>query len=114
MTNKGFRLETKCFFPQALLPGFSFRTGEYKAFAVRKIAAKPEQVPILHKILLGNVLRNVPGTCFGKKSQVLFLFDFLMSFRDFAEFSFFLVPPGITFCALSFLKGSNSSSSSSS
>ena len=38
--------------------------------------------------------------------------DFLMSFRDFAELSFFFVPPGITFCALSFLKGSNSSSSS--
>ena len=31
------------FFPQALLAGFSFRTGEYKAFAVRKIAAKPEK-----------------------------------------------------------------------
>ena len=29
--------------------------------------------------------------------------DFLMSFRDFAELSFFFVPPGITFCALSFL-----------
>ena len=30
-------------------------------------------------------------------------FNFLMSFRDFAELSFFLVPPGIVFCALSFL-----------
>ena len=40
------------FFPQALLAGFSFRTGEHKAFAVRKIAAKPEKVPILHKNLL--------------------------------------------------------------
>ena len=29
--------------------------------------------------------------------------DFLMSFRDFAELSFFFVPPGITVCALSFL-----------
>ena len=28
--------------------------------------------------------------------------DFLISFRDFAELSFFLVPPGITVCALSF------------
>ena len=33
----------------------------------------------------------------------LFLFDFLMSFRHFAELSFFFVPPGITVCALSFL-----------
>ena len=32
----------------------------------------------------------------------IFLFDFLISFRDFAELSFFFVPPGITFCALSF------------
>ena len=32
------------FFPQALLAGFSFRTGEHKAFAVRKIAATPEKV----------------------------------------------------------------------
>ena len=59
------------FFPHALLAGFSFRTGEHKAFAVRKIAAKPEQVPILHKLLLGNVLGNLPGnvpsTFFGKK-----------------------------------------------
>ena len=59
------------FFPQALLAGFSFRTGEYKAFAVRKIAAKPETVPILHKILpgnlLGNLLGNVPGPFFVKK-----------------------------------------------
>ena len=58
-------------FPQALLAGFSFRTGEYKAFAVRKIAAKPENVPILHKIvpgnLLGNLLGNVPGPFFVKK-----------------------------------------------
>ena len=30
------------------------------------------------------------------------LIDFLTSFRDFAELSFFLVPPRITFCALSF------------
>ena len=104
------RSQTHAFSPQALLAGFSFRTGEYKAFAVRKVAAKPEQVPILHKILPGNLLgnlpRNVPGTFFGKKrkwkSQVLFLFDFLVSFRDFAELSFFLVPPGITFCVLSF------------
>ena len=59
------------FFPQALLAGFSFRTGEYKAFAVRKIAAKPEKAPILHKILpgslLGNLLGNVPGPFFVKK-----------------------------------------------
>ena len=37
------------FFPQALLAGFSFRTGEHKAFAVRKIAAKPNKVPICNK-----------------------------------------------------------------
>ena len=59
------------FFPQALLAGFSFRTGEHKAFAVRKIAAKPEKVPILHKIVPGNVpgnvLGNVPGPFFAKK-----------------------------------------------
>ena len=30
------------------------------------------------------------------------IIDFLMSFRDFEELSFFLVPLGITFCALSF------------
>ena len=62
------------FFPQALLAGFSFRTGEYKAFAVRKIAAKPEKVPKLHKILprnlLGNVPGNVPGTFFVKKMKI--------------------------------------------
>ena len=69
------------FFPQALLAGFSFRTGEYKAFAVRKIAAKPEQVPILHKILPGNLLGNlpgnVPGTIFGKKCENPRYFFFL-------------------------------------
>ena len=56
---------TISFFPQALLAGFSFRTGEHKAFAVRKIAAKPEKVSILHKIALGialgNLLGNLPG-----------------------------------------------------
>ena len=55
------------FFPQALLAGFSFRTGEHKAFAVRKIAATPEKVPILHK----NVPGNVPGTFFGKKNSIV-------------------------------------------
>ena len=59
-------------FPQALLAGFSFRTGEHKAFAVRKIAAKPEQVPILHKNVTGNLHKNltgnVPGTFFVKKT----------------------------------------------
>ena len=59
------------FFPQGLLAGFSFRTGEHKAFTVREMAAKPEKVPILHKNapgnLLGNLLRNVPGTFFRKK-----------------------------------------------
>ena len=30
-------------------------------------------------------------------------FEFLILFRDFAELSFCFVPPGITFCALSFL-----------
>ena len=98
------------FFPQALLAGFSFRTSEHKAFAVRKIAAKPEKVPILHKNVPGNVHGNVPGhvpgTFFGKrkgKSQVLFLFDFLMSFRDFAELSFFSRASGDTFLRSSFL-----------
>ena len=73
------------FFPQALLAGFSFRTGEYKAFAVRKIAAKPEKVPILHKILpgnlpgnlLGSVLGNLPGPFFGKKCENPRYFFFL-------------------------------------
>ena len=69
------------FFPQALLAGFSFRTGEHKAFAVRKIAAKPEKVPILHKNVLGNVpgnvLGNVPGPFFGKKCENPRYFFFL-------------------------------------
>ena len=75
------RIRKSAFFPQALLAGFSFRTGEYKAFAVRKIAAKPEQVPILHKILpgnlLGNLLGNVPGPFFGKKCENPRYFFFL-------------------------------------
>ena len=82
------------FFPQALLAGFSFRTGEHKAFAVRKIAATPDKVPILHKNLLGNLPGNVPsnlfGTFFGNKkpckSQVPFLTwdpqGFFPDFRD--------------------------------
>ena len=61
------------FFPQALLAGFSFRTGEHKAFAVRKIGGKPDQVPILHKNALGNVLGNLlgnlPSPFFGKKCE---------------------------------------------
>ena len=69
-------------FPQALLVGFSFRTGEHKAFAVRKIAAKPEKVPILYKILPGNlpgnVLGNVPGPFFGKKYENPRYFFFLI------------------------------------
>ena len=46
---------------------------------------------------MGTVRKSSGITC------SVFLFDFLISFRDFAELSFFLVPPGITFCALSFL-----------
>ena len=49
------------FFQQALLAGFSFRTGEHKAFAVRKIAATPEKVTILHKDMFGNMCGNVLG-----------------------------------------------------
>ena len=63
------------FFPQALLAGFSFRTGEYKEFAVREMAAKPEKVPILHSNvtgnLPGNLPGNVPGTFFGKKTSIV-------------------------------------------
>ena len=63
------------FFPQALLAGFSFRTGEYKAFTVRKIAAKPEKVPILHGNvtgnMFGNMFGNVPGTFFEKKTSIV-------------------------------------------
>ena len=46
------------FFPQALLAGFSFRTGEHKAIAVRNIAAKPGKVPILRKNVPGNMLQK--------------------------------------------------------
>ena len=71
-------------FPQALLAGFSFRTGEYKAFAVRKIVAKPEKVPMLHKIvpgnLLGNLLGNVPDTFFGKKKSENPRYFFFLTF----------------------------------
>ena len=74
-------IPSSAFFPQALLAGFSFRTGEYKAVVVRKIAAKPGKVPILHKILLGNVpgnlLGNVPGPFFGKKCENPRYFFFL-------------------------------------
>ena len=58
------------FFPQALLAGFSFRTGEHKAFAVRKIAATPEQVQILHKNMFGNLLGNMFGNVLGNMKSM--------------------------------------------
>ena len=78
----------------------SFRTGE------RKIAAKPEKVPILHKIVLGNVPGNVPGPFFGKKCEnprYFFFLTFWCHLKTLRSSPFFFVPPGITFCALSFL-----------
>ena len=62
-------------FPQALLAGFSFRTGEHKEFAVRKMAAEPEQVPIPHKNLTRNLRGNVPGTFFEKNETPRYFFN---------------------------------------
>ena len=68
------------FFPQAVLAGFSFRTGEHKAFAVREIAAEPEKVPILHKNVPGNVPGNLPGNVpdpfLGKNVRIPCIFSF--------------------------------------
>ena len=69
--------EVTRFFPQALLAGFSFRTGEHKAFAVRKIAAKPKKVPICNK-------KTCPRTC---SEGARYNFSVLLPNRHFQRFS---------------------------